>query len=150
MENGPLKASPAKYPTVASIATRPCITSDSRYLLTSEVEIPDLQNPMGSKYPVGATTPGSPRQGFDSSGTHPLIAAIDEKIGATVENGEFCISGSPLPSAMIGSEPSVVSKSLMTDPRLLLVGAKADAVLAAKTMDETVVNFMLSCFLKYF
>ena len=64
--------SETRNPTVASMATRPCVTSASRYLLVSSSDRPD-ESPRGSNSPSGATAPGSPQQNSVSSGVHPLI-----------------------------------------------------------------------------
>eukprot|EP00984_Skeletonema_dohrnii_P015798 scaffold6899_cov78-Skeletonema_dohrnii-CCMP3373.AAC.1 len=57
-----------EHPFLAAMATRPCMTSASRRRLTPSTSLP-LENPRGSKNPSGATAPGRPKHGADSSGT---------------------------------------------------------------------------------
>lgn len=63
--------SATKYPIVASIETRPCVTSASRYRLISWTGRSSRKF-RGSNSPTGASAPGSPAQNLFGSAVHPL------------------------------------------------------------------------------
>lgn len=116
---------------MANIATRPCMISASRLRLISLRVIPSRENPIGSKYPVGARAPGRPKQGRASLGIQPLMG-----VGATT-TGSASISSMTIGAASIWS--SAEDRSAVA-PTSAESGAKAVAV---ATVHERIASFIM-------
>merc|ERR1719491_643608 len=78
------KFSPTRYPITASIDTRPCVTSASRYRFIS-FTVKSFVNSSGSKFPNGVIAPGRPAQKDDLSAVQPLMHGITSVGGETLE-----------------------------------------------------------------